>query len=58
MGRVRKPMTDQQRINRQMANADPEKRQHRAIMRAIKRHQTPPNVAFGPGKPPVGRKSN
>jgi len=35
---------------RKMYNAQPEVRQRKAIKRAIKHHQTPPTVTYGPGK--------
>ena len=42
--------TDNYKMNRKIYNAQPQVRQHKAIVRAIKRHTTPPTVSFGPGK--------
>jgi hypothetical protein len=42
--------SDAGRMARKMYNAQPEVRQRKAIKRAMKKHQTPPAVIYGPGK--------
>jgi hypothetical protein len=51
----RKPLTDEQRINRRLYRQQPEVRQRMAIKRAIKNHTSPPSISFGLMKPPVGK---
>ena len=52
---VRKPKTDQQRIDRRLYLQQPQVRQMKAIRRAIKNHTSPPAVSFGLKQPPIGK---
>jgi len=48
-------MTDQQRLARQQYNAQPQVKAHKALVRAIKQHQTPPPVQFKAGRALTGK---
>ena len=48
MGRIRKPPTDDQRLARRLYRQMPEVRAKKALRRAMKLHQTPKAINYGP----------